>query len=184
MCEMPRAQLIAWLDRELDESELASVAAHVGVCEQCGEQVRQMRAVSEIVDEYCVEVGRERRSPHWWAAAIAGAAAAIFIAAGLLWTRPARVPAPRPPIASTPQRALTSESRSKAVFEARRVSKQRRAIKPVVRAKPLPQQSLAALQVVIPLEEFLPIGAAPPGAVLVGNLTFDSGGLPHSLRLE
>lgn len=40
------------------------------------------------------------------------------------------------------------------------------------------------IQVAVPLEDLLPIGAAPPGAVIVGEVVLDVGGTPRSFRLE
>lgn len=41
-----------------------------------------------------------------------------------------------------------------------------------------------AIQVAVPLEDLLPIGAAPPGAVIVGEVVLDIGGTPREFRLE
>lgn len=38
--------------------------------------------------------------------------------------------------------------------------------------------------VAVPIQDLLPIGAAPPGAVLVGEMVLDVGGTPRSFRLE
>jgi anti-sigma-K factor RskA len=41
-----------------------------------------------------------------------------------------------------------------------------------------------SLPVALALEDLLPIGAAPPGAVIVGELVLDVGGTPRTFRLE
>jgi hypothetical protein len=41
-----------------------------------------------------------------------------------------------------------------------------------------------SVSVAVPLQDLLPIGAAPPGAVIVGEMVLDVGGTPRSFRLE
>lgn len=168
MCDFP---LVAWLDGELEGGEAEEIRAHIEGCAKCREQVRRIRSVSATITEYSAERARLRRSrTMWW---IAGTAAAAVIVAALLWTP--RAPKTVPVAAVRP--AAVVEKPRAAVITPAPVRKVRlHATRPV--------QQPAGVRVVVSLESLLPVGAAPPGAVLVGELILDAAGQPAAIRLE
>ena len=63
MCEFS-GKLIAWMDRELPESEAADVERHLGACAECRERLAAYKQVSG--DIRCVlrgDVGRRSAAP-------------------------------------------------------------------------------------------------------------------------
>lgn len=179
MCDVERPRLIAWSDGELPEAESLLVKKHVGACADCGAELRRIKILSSEITSYCAAVGGEQRRKYW----IPAAAAAVVLAAGLAWMRPQppKIPvAVRPPSISHALAARIVESPQAESTKPRAIVRRLRprAVKTVA------QKGGAGLTVLIPLDEVLPFGAAPPGSVLVGNLTFDAGGQLSRIQLQ
>ncbi len=183
MCDLSGSQLIAWMDGELEDADARSVGAHVRACAQCGERVRQTRTLSREISGYSqAAVGGAQRQNWWW---MAGAAAAIvLLATGLVWLRQrpadvrpvARIAVPTPPPAPRVGVAAVKEAPQARPQTARRVSKPAPA--------PIRFQEEPGVLVAIPIDQMLPVGAAPPGALLMGHMSFDAAGLPASFRVQ
>ena len=183
MCDLSGSQLIAWMDGELEDADARTVAAHVQACTQCKRRVRQTRALSREIGEYSrAAVGGGQRQNWWW---MAGAAAAIaLLAAGLAWMR--QQPADVRPVARIavpkPQPAPRVEVAAVKVAPQPRPKTVRRATRPA--PAPVRFQEDPGVLVAIPVDEMLPVGAAPPGALLVGHMSFNAAGLPASFRVQ
>ena len=164
MCEVSRPELIAWIDGESRDSALER---HVSGCPECQREAGRIRQLSRDIGEYCIAMSAERPARRrWWMIPVA-AAAVILLATGLVWLRSSRQPAP-PVVAVRPviHPAVVRAGLSATPPEARHRSRRRRPMPPMY-------ADIPGVLVVVNLEELLPPGAAPPGAVLVGKITFD-----------
>jgi hypothetical protein len=84
MCDFS-GKLIAWMDRELAESEAADLGRHVATCAECRARLAAYECASSAFNAYCdATFAAETRSklPRWLPAA--GVAAGIAAAAALL----------------------------------------------------------------------------------------------------
>jgi Putative zinc-finger len=180
MCDLARSRLIAWMDGELEGAEAEAVKTHAAACPECGEQLGRLRAISRDITDYCAAVSSEQQRRRWWIPA--AAAAALILAAGLVWMREQPAPVTVVKLVVTPSVTVARNHGGTEVP---------RRLKSAPRRPRAPTPKLMAtargepgLTVVIRLDEVLPFGAAPPGAVLVGNVTFDAGGQLSTIRLE
>jgi anti-sigma factor RsiW len=177
---MARSRLIAWMDGELEDAESSLVKEHVDACTDCLEQLRRLRVLSREITGYCAAVGGEERRRYWIPAA---AAAAVVLAAGILWmtrTQPEKIQVVTR--LTSPPAVLVTRTAESAPVPLKSVPVRRR--NPPRPAKAIMARGEPGVTVVIALDEVLPFGAAPPGAVLVGNLTFDAGGQPSKIQLQ
>ncbi len=185
MCDTMRSRLIAWIDGELENDESAAVADHVAQCWECAREVRNIRALSRDIAEFCVSSVGSKPRRYWIPAAIA-AAAAIVLATGLVWTRVQQ----QTNVVTTKQ--PTRQSAAPLLVARNAATPDVPPVKPAPARRRTPPRPAATVTevgkpgvtVVIPLDEVLPVGAAPPGALLVGNLTFDAGGQPSRIQLQ
>jgi anti-sigma factor RsiW len=180
MCDMARSRLIAWMDGELEGAECGFVQDHIAACAECAHELRHLRTLSRDITGYCDAVGGEKHRRYWIPAA---AAAAVVLATGLLWMRghPAKIQVadrlPSPPAVLVARTAVSTPPK--------RIQSARPRLRvPLRTVKSVTTRGEPGVTVVIPLDEVLPFGAAPPGAVLVGNLTFDAGGRPSRIQLQ
>jgi anti-sigma factor RsiW len=97
--------LDAFLDRELDEAESASVRDHIGACATCRQRVADRESLGRLIRRapyYTAPARLKARLPHartralWPSRGLAWAAAALLVASltgsMLLWSRSARTP--------------------------------------------------------------------------------------------
>ena len=102
MCDFS-GKLIAWVDRELPESEASDVERHIAECVECRHRLAVYQQASNAFEAYCeATFAAETRSklPRWTIAACgAGAIAAAVAIAALLML-------PRERVAQVPARAL------------------------------------------------------------------------------
>lgn len=101
MCDFS-GKLIAWMDRELVESEAAEMKTHLAACGRCRQRLAAYRQASGAFDAYCQAFAaaetRRPRAPRWAIAACGAVAAAAAMAALLVLPRarvaqaPSRVP--------------------------------------------------------------------------------------------
>ncbi len=180
MCDINRWRLIAWVDGELPVGEASAVKEHIGECAECRNEVRRVQALSRDIEQYCAAMAPASHSPARWWIPVA-AAALVLLAAGLISTSK-RVPVPviiaRAPVLASPspERAVDPIRITRPVRSRRHAPRRTNPVKA--------SAGEPGVLLVIPMDELLPVGAAPPGALLVGRLTLDAGGLPGRLRLE
>lgn len=165
MCNVDRSQLIAWID---GESQDPAVQTHVRGCAECCREVERIRVLSRDIAGYCAAVGNDRPVRGRWWIAVAAAAAVVLLAVALAWLRTPSQPMPRPVTSQAVVGPLPVVPPPAPVRAAATRPRPR-----IARPRPTPQQPFAesGVLVVLDLEQLLPPGAAPPGAVLVGNLT-------------
>src|SRR5580658_718474 len=99
MCELS-GKLIAWLDRELENDEMAHVQQHIQDCIECRSQLDAYQAVSRTFDGYrdAVMASMTRRRELHWVPVLSVAATLAFALAAFLVFRHTRVEALVPPI--------------------------------------------------------------------------------------
>jgi hypothetical protein len=196
MCDFP-GKLIAWLDRELPESEAAEVRQHVQECEACRNQVHAYEQVGIAVNAYCDEAlastvpgGKIR-----WQLALS-AAAVVGIALLLVFPR-ARVEQTmtHQPAAATPGlHDATTVAPPAIAFETppapEKSQKPQRNINqhPATPAAQNPARNWVsaepAIQIAIPAEAMFPPGAVPEGINFVADLSIGPDGSAQGLRLQ
>lgn len=180
MCDLSRSQLMAWVDDELDGHEASVVAEHVEGCSACRSEVIRIRSMSRDIAEYTHAAAglTPRRNWRWVAVA---AAAAVLLAAGLMWMRPRPVE-PAPVVARKVDAPAVRIPARVEVVAAPKPRPVRRAVRAVTPRTP--ERDSPGVLVAIPIDQMLPVGAAPPGALLVGRMSFDVRGLPASFQVE
>jgi anti-sigma factor RsiW len=186
MCEHS-GRLLAWLDRELEATEMTTIERHVQECGECRTRVAEYGRISKAFDEYCtMEAANVHSGRSSWAPAISAIAAAAVIAM-LAWIsfRP-RVERSVPGVAPTvstvrPQPApeeIALPASRKSAHPRRMVS---RGAAPVQTANWSPEP---AFQVAIPAESIFPPGAIPDGVNFIADVSLGPDGSPRQIRLQ
>jgi anti-sigma factor RsiW len=179
MCDFS-GRLVAWMDRELPDSEAADVERHVRDCSECRRRVETYEQVSRAFVAHCHAVveGTTRRRPRWvpvLASAIA-AAAVVFLV-----FQPASVKQfpVRPPMTDASP-AIVLETAPKAVKTVHRRDG-------TARAKTRNANwalSEPAIQIAIPVEAMFPPGAVPEGITFIADVSIAADGSVQGLRLR
>jgi len=179
MCEFS-PKLIAWIDGELPEDEMAAVSAHVPWCNECRHDSEAFRSVSLAFAE-CARSEAPQRARRLRASviAVAGIAAALLVALLLMPRHSAEVQArfvpPSAIVSATPAaRAETTH------VIARRPKRAR---------KHLPEQAVwmpvePTVQIGIPADALFPPGTLPDGITFVADLRLAANGSPASIALR
>ncbi len=196
MCDFP-GKLIAWLDRELPESEAAEVRQHVQECAACRNQVHAYEQVGIAMNAYCDEAlastvpgGRIRWQLALSAAAVVGIALLLVFPRARVEQTIARQPVPvapalhdattvappaiafeTPPTPEKPQKPQRNVHQHPATPAAQNPARN------WVSAEP-------AIQIAIPAEAMFPPGAVPEGINFVADLSIGPDGSAQGLRLQ
>ncbi len=188
MCDFS-GKLVAWMDRELPDSEAAVVECHVRDCSECRGHVHSYEQVSRAfaayrdatLDEKTIgKTGRPRLLR--WAPVLASAAAAAVL---LLVLRPASVK--QIPVHSQMVSRVADTSPA-VVFESAP-----KPVKKVHRAQGIARQKAPsanwtsdepAIQIAIPVEAMFPPGAVPEGITFIADLSMAPDGSIQGLRLQ
>ena len=199
MCDYS-GKLIAWLDRELRDDQMAEVQRaevqrHIQECLECRTQLASYERVSQAFDVFCdaaMAVESRRRQPRWASMLSAAAAVAFAAALVLIVLRPAAEPvAPAPLRASPVARSNVARSDSArsvvvpATTQAASRPAPRRPATPHVRAQAastLPPEP--AIQVTIPAEDMFPPGAVPEGVSFTVDMSLGTDGSAQQIRLR
>lgn len=181
MCDFS-GKLIAWLDRELAEDEMANVQRHIQDCIECRGQLDAYEEVSRTFDSYCdAAASRVRgRVPRWVplfsAAAVATIIAVLFVALPRARVEPHAL---RSAMTSTPP-AIVIDTVPAPVQTAHR----RHAISKMQsqNANWLPAEP--RIQIAIPADAMFPPGAVPESISFIADLRIAADGSAARLDLR
>lgn len=175
-------RLIAWLDRELVEDEMANVQRHVQECIECQAELAAYEEVSKAFDSYCNAAVASRlrpRVPRWIPMLSAAAVGAVIV---ILF-----VSLPRARVEPLVLRSTVTATPSVIVVDAVpapvRTSHRRCAISKV------PNQnanwpSEPRIQISIPADAMFPPGAVPEGISFIADLSIAADGSAQRLHLR
>ena len=196
MCDYSR-KLIAWIDRELPESDAAELERHVAVCAECRERLVSFEWASRAFNAYCeatFAAATRRRLPPWLPAAgvAAGIAAAAAIAAVLMLPRQrvTLVPPDVPPAAEAPHTPVKQAERQDASVTPVRSHNNQRASATEASARASQVRGISSfpaeppIQIAIPADAMFPPGAVPPGMSFTAELTISADGSAERLGLR
>ena len=179
MCDFS-GRLVAWMDRELPNTEAVDVERHVRDCSECRRRVDAYEEVRCAFVSFCnVVTGatKRRRLPPWVPVLSTAAAAGVL----LLVFQPAavkRIPV-RPRVAHPPP-VIVLET---APRPAKKVQRQH-----VMASMKTPNEKWAlaepAIQIAIPVEAMFPPGAVPEGTTFIADLSMAADGSVQGLRLQ
>jgi anti-sigma factor RsiW len=182
MCDFS-VKLVAFLDRELADDEMADVHRHVQDCLECRKRLQAYEQVSGTFDAYCDEVAaaKMRRRLLPWAAVWAGATAVAVVAALILIFLYARVETlviPPSMAAVPPASALqSSPARLKVVHRRHAVPRSKTQTADWLPAEP-------AIQIAIPADSMFPPGVLPEGVSFTADLSIAADGSAQQIRLR
>jgi hypothetical protein len=179
MCDYS-GKLVAWMDRELPDSEAADVERHVLACVECWRRIDEYEQVSATFVAYCdAAVGQKTPSRlRHWVPVLSGVAAAAVLA--LVFMRASVKQIPIQPRAAEAAPAIVLEAPPmpvKTVHRRRPVSR----VKVANAAWRLPEP---AIQIVIPADAMFPPGAVPEGVSFIAELDIADDGSAQGLRLQ
>jgi predicted nucleic acid-binding Zn ribbon protein len=210
MCDFS-GKLIAWVDRELPESEASDVEGHIAACVECRHRLAVYQQASSAFEAYCEATfaAETRRKLPRWTIAVCGAGAiatAVAIAALLMLPRervaqvPARVMPPAKMLDTPPaptQANLPVEAAQTPVIPIKRVHHRYVAvpartqhttaavgsqISPGQGVSPFPAEP--AVEIAISADAMFAPGAVPPGMSFTAELTIAADGTAERLGLH
>jgi anti-sigma factor RsiW len=182
MCDFS-GKLVAFLDRELADDEMAEVHRHVRDCFACRKRLEAYGQVSGTFDAYCdaVMAAKMGRRLLPWAAVWAGATAVAVVAALILIFVYTRVG----PLVVSPSVAVVSPASALPSSPAPLKVVQRRHAVPQSKTQTadwLPAEP--AIQIAIPAESMFPPGALPEGVSFTADLSIAADGSAQQIRLR
>jgi hypothetical protein len=178
MCDF--SALVAWMDRELPDTEAAAMERHVRDCFECRTRVDAYQEASRAFVAYCdAAVGAKTRGglPHW----VPVLASAMATAVLLLVFRPAvveRIPV-GPPVAD----AVRADILETAPSPVKKVH--RRHVSAPMKT-PIANWGMVepGIRIAIPVEAMFPPGAVPEGITFIADLSIAADGSVQGLRLQ
>lgn len=181
MCDYS-GKLIAWLDRELVDVQMAEVQRHIGECSECQARLANYEQVSKTFDAYCdvVTAGKVSRGRPWVTVLSTAAAAALAATLALVLLRAPIEPLAIPPaVVAAPQAIVLAPTPmpSKTVHRRRTTSHLR-----VQASDWLPTEP--AIQIAIPAESMFPPGAVPEGVNFTADVSLGPDGSAQQIRLR
>jgi hypothetical protein len=182
MCDFS-GKLVACLDHELPDDEMAMVQSHVRDCIECRSQLDAAQQLSGTFDAYCDAVLASRvcrRLPRWVPVASAAVAAAVAAALFLLLPGARVEPLASPPAVKPDTSPIVVEIAPPAL----KLVHRRHPIQRVQRqnANWLPAEP--AIQIAIPVESIFPPGAVPEGVTFIADLSIAADGSAQQIRLH
>jgi anti-sigma factor RsiW len=187
MCDHS-GKLVAWLDGELGNDEMAELERHISACGECRSQLESYKQVSATFDAYCDAVvsakSHQKRLPRWVPVLTTAAAAAIAatLVLVLLRARIEPVALPPPVRVQAPPPAIVVESVP--VPAARKPVHRQRPAGMVPRQTANWQPAEPAIQISIPAESMFPPGAVPEGVNFIADLSIAADGSAEQIRLR
>jgi hypothetical protein len=179
MCDFS-GRLVAWMDRELPDSEAADAERHVRDCSECRRRVDAYEQVSRAFVAHCDAVmeGTTRRRPRWVPVLATASAAATVLFLVFQPSSVEQIPVRLPVADASPAVMLETASKPvKAVHRRRGIA----AAKTPNANWALPE---TAIQVAIPVEAMFPPGAVPEGITLIADVSMAADGSVQGLRLQ
>jgi hypothetical protein len=187
MCKYS-TKLIAWLDRELEQKQMAAMEQHLRECGECRVDIAKYKGASQLFDDYCnavmtAEPDRDRLS---WIAPLSAAASILVLVATTAVVLRTRVQ----PLSPSPT-GIVQPAQSPLVPEPAtpptNAMRPRRARAKPVRSQagnwlPLPPQP--AVEVAIPADSMFPPGAVPEGVNFIADVNFAPDGSARQMRLR
>jgi anti-sigma factor RsiW len=187
MCDYS-GKLLAWLDGELENDDMASVQRHIEECIECQGRINCLKQVSRAFEVYCDAVVSAKvpaRVPRWVPVASVAAVATIAAALLLIFLRPRVEPVGLPPSVKVAPPTVVLETKAptpaKAVHR-RRVAPVRQVQSQNANWSALPGEP--AIQIAIPAESMFPPGAFPEGVTFIADLNLAPDGSAQQIRLR
>jgi anti-sigma factor RsiW len=188
MCDYS-GKLVAWLDRGLDDDQMAEVQRHLGECVECGTQLAKYEQVSKAVDSYCAVVFKANvraRHSRWVPTLSLVSAAAVAAAFAFVLLRPrVEPPVSAGPVVAAAQPAAVPETvvpEKKAAPDKAVHRRRTRTRAAVQKSNWVPAEP--AIQVAIPAESMFPPGAVPEGVNFIADVSFGPDGSAPQIRLR
>jgi len=185
-------KLVAFLDHELDDGEMAGIRRHLEGCTDCRAQLNQYESASNSFRTYCDAVEMAEHARHersrWTVPVISGAAATALAAAVVLLLLGHRVEKAGTPAPIHAAAAVASESAS--ALEpppAPRTSHQvhRLHVAPPVQTRGVELvPAEPAIEIAIPADSMFPPGAVPDGFAFTADVSFAPDGSAQQMRLR
>src|SRR5215472_4087534 len=185
-------KLVAFLDHELDDGEMAGIRRHLEGCTDCRTQLNQYESASNSFRTYCDAVEMAEHARHersrWTVPVISGAAATALAAAVVLLLLGHRVEKAGTPAPIHAAAAVASESAS--ALEpppAPRTSHQvhRLHVAPPVQTRGVELvPAEPAIEIAIPADSMFPPGAVPDGFAFTADVSFAPDGSARQMRLR
>ena len=185
-------KLVAFLDHELDDGEMAGIRRHLEGCADCRTQLNQYESASNSFRTYCDAVEMAEHARHersrWTVPVISGAAVTALAAAVVLLLLGHRVekagtPAPinaAAAVASGSAPALEPPPAPRTSHQVHRLHVappvQTRGVE-LVPAEP-------AIEIAIPADSMFPPGAVPDGFAFTADVSFAPDGSAQQMRLR
>ena len=187
MCKYS-TKLVAWLDRELEQEQMAEMEQHLRECGECRVNIAKYEGASQLFDDYCnavmtAESDRDRRR---WIPLLSVAAAILVLVATTAVVLRTRVQ----PLSPSPT-AIVQPAQSPLVSEPAtppaNAMRARRARAKSVRSQAgnwLPLSPQPAVEVAIPADSMFPPGAVPEGVNFIADVNFAPDGSARQMRLR
>jgi hypothetical protein len=180
MCDFGE-RLIAWMDRELTESEAVGVQRHLQDCAECRGSLAAYKEADKAFNAYCDEAmeSATRASVPGWVpvVSVAAAAAALFL---IFFRGHDRLPVHAPAATSAAVLEAPPAPVSRPVERIRRrhgVTPERSHNRNWVPAVP-------TIEIAIPAEAMFPPGAVPEGVTLTAEFSIAADGSAQQIRLR
>ncbi|MGB7731439.1 MAG: zf-HC2 domain-containing protein [Candidatus Acidiferrum sp.] len=185
MCEHSE-KLMAWLDHELQNDEMAQLQQHIQACAECHSQLDAFQQASNAFTVYRDSVlasNSPRRLPRWvptlsLATALATAAALFLF---FHHTTVERLVAPSSSAQAAPHAALLEKA---PVPAPNNKIHRRRASPPATAQAPNLSPTEPAIQISLPVESMFPPGAVPEGISFTADVSIAADGSAQQIQLR
>ena len=178
--------LIAWLDRELEQEQMAEMEQHLRECVECRVNIAKYEGASQLFDDYCnavmaAEPDRDRRR---WIPLLSAAAAILVLVATTAVVLRTRVQPLSPSPTAIVQPAQSPLVPEPAIPPANAMRPRRARAKRSQASNWLPLPPQPAVEVAIPADSMFPPGAVPEGVNFIADVNFAPDGSARQMRLR
>ena len=185
MCKYS-TKLIAWLDRELEQEQMAEMEQHLRECVECRVNIAKYEGASQLFDDYCnavmaAEPDRDRRR---WIPLLSAAAAILVLVATTAVVLRTRVQPLSPSPTAIVQPAQSPLVPEPAIPPANAMRPRRARAKRSQASNWLPLPPQPAVEVAIPADSMFPPGAVPEGVNFIADVNFAPDGSARQMRLR